>query len=99
MLNIGMELEKKLGHLVDFIKDKKCPNGPSEAKLKSQTKPCEDCGLIVTDRIVHKRVYRFRSKSEWRVQCRSCMCWQDPEGKFTITNDVAPSVFSKRFKK
>ena len=52
-------------------------------------KPCEDCGLVVSDRrlSIRKMKKTTRQPAHWRNYCETCKLYQHPITKqFTITN-------------
>ena len=58
--------------------------------IKHKPKPCEDCGDVVTNRIVHTRACNTPYK-HWRNQCGACKRFQNPdtgEYEFETSNQV-----------
>lgn len=52
-------------------------------KLKNTRRPCDDCGNIVDNRRVERRLYTsFRP--HWREECMSCHRYRDANGLFTM---------------
>ena len=73
---------KDLEHLLEFKVDTSCPNGPSKVCVKPRSQPCDDCGIIVSNRRVQHK--KYASAPHWRSQCMSCNLFKDENGNFTI---------------
>lgn len=67
-------------------------------RLKSQPRACEDCGLVVKDRVVTQTVYLF-PKKHWRIACSGCRKVKNPEtGDFDIEARRAQNHFTSILK-
>lgn len=76
-------------------------NNPTQAyqvtRLKPITKPCEDCGLVVENRVVSHKIYSF-PHAHWRTNCENCRRTKNPEtGKFDVDFKQSQSVFISFF--
>lgn len=60
------------------------------------TKPCEDCGQMITDRVVKFRLCELNSpKPYWKIKCHQCRRTRNPwTGEFNIEPDQVGRVFS-----
>jgi len=67
--------------------------------VKHQPKPCEDCGDVVTNRIVHTRACQLPFK-HWRKQCGTCRRFENPlNGKYEFeTSHQVHNVLVKQRK-
>jgi hypothetical protein len=66
-------------------------------RLKPIIKPCEDCGLVVENRIVSHKIYSF-PHAHWRTNCENCRRTKNPEtGKFDVDFKNSQSVFISFF--
>ncbi len=65
---------------------------PEHYRIKSlapQTKPCENCGITVTDRRIIHKIYD-RPYKHWRTKCFTCKKVRHPEtGEFTLPDAAA----------
>jgi hypothetical protein len=67
-------------------------------KIIHEPKPCEACGLIVTDRQTHKRLYQ-QPLPHWRESCRTCLKLKNPDtGCFDLTQKDSYNFYFQRFK-
>ena len=63
-------------------------------KLKPKTQRCEDCNLIVEDRVVIRKTYSF-PETYWRTNCQNCRRTKNPEtGEFDIDFDSVGAFFN-----
>jgi hypothetical protein len=68
-------------------------------QLKHQPRVCEDCRLVVENRVVSKRVHQYPQR-HWRESCEPCHKTLNPEtGQFDIDTDKSQSVFTSYFNK
>lgn len=55
-------------------------------KINHSPKPCEDCGMIVTDRTVTSRKHSI-PHHHWRKSCSACKMYFNPKsGKWDISS-------------
>jgi len=67
--------------------------------LKTEERPCEDCGKLVKDRTVSRKLLTS-PVDHWRVSCNLCKMSQNPEtGKFTVNNKIVQTFFRDYFLK
>ncbi len=67
-------------------------------KIKHQTRPCEDCGNAVTDRITHLRICQF-PEPHWRETCQNCGMTRNPDtGEFDLKGQQASNYFTTAIK-
>lgn len=71
---------------------------PVLEKVVPLTKPCEDCGIIVTGRTEEIRQYTF-PREHWRRQCAHCKLYWNPDTrKYDIDEETAKAFFRRRLK-
>lgn len=62
-------------------------------RVKHQPKACEDCHLIVENRVVQKKIYEYPLR-HWRENCSTCSKTRHPEtGLFDIDTERSQSYF------
>jgi len=63
-------------------------------KMKPVTAVCEDCELVVSDRVVDIKVYE-NPKQHRRKNCKACGLVQNPfTGKYTVANKESHSTYA-----
>lgn len=61
--------------------------------IHPKTEACEDCGNIVTDRVVYIKVCDF-PKPHWRESCQACKKTRNPvTGEFDLTSVEASNTY------
>lgn len=69
-------------------------------KLKSQPRPCPDCGKIVKNRRIDIRVYQTGPVPHYRGNCNICQKTKDPyTGEWTLACSRACSVYAEYYTK
>ncbi len=67
--------------------------GPVITKLKPQQRNCDDCGCVVTNRKVERKLH-FTNKPHWREHCVTCNLYKDPRtGKFSLTSKESQMIY------
>jgi hypothetical protein len=68
------------------------------ARIKPMIKACEDCGLMVEDRLVHVKIYD-NPYPHWRKNCISCKMTEHPlTGCFDTPSPTASKSISYELK-
>lgn len=61
--------------------------------LHPKIEACEDCDQIVTDRVIHSKVYQYPIP-HWRQQCQHCQLFQNPKtGVYDLTSQETSNAF------
>ena len=68
---------------------------PQIVNLFPITKPCEDCGSLVTNRTVtYRRCGTDTDRPYWKIKCTECRMHKNPwTGEFNIERDMVGRVF------
>ena len=79
----------------EFVVDK--TNNPTQQleikRLKHRPRVCEDCRLVVENRVVSKKVYQYPER-HWRESCQPCGRTRNPlTGEFDVETEKSQPVF------
>ncbi len=67
-------------------------------KLKPQIRNCEDCNLIVENRVTYIRICQY-PEAHWRETCQACGMTRNPDnGKFDLQGQDAKNYFTAAIK-
>jgi len=83
-----MDLQKLIQQGIIEEKEKTVAEeaAPPEYKIIHKPKPCEDCGTIVTNRILNTRLNKAPF-THYKRQCSICKKYENPEtGKFDLNS-------------
>jgi len=59
---------------------------PTIVKIKTCQRNCEDCGCVVTDRKVYRKL-NTTNRPHWRDYCTACKLYKDPRtGEFSLNS-------------
>lgn len=62
-----------------FVRDgRNTTLSPQILAIKREPRPCEDCGIIVQERVIEQKVYTTGG-AHWRKRCSACNKVQNPD--------------------
>jgi len=66
--------------------------------LKQESQPCDDCGKIVLNRVVVKKLLTYPIK-HWRNHCNNCNSTQDPRtGEYRLKGAASNNAWTRFLK-
>lgn len=67
--------------------------GVKVKRIKHKPQVCEDCHLVVVNRVVNKKIYQYPQR-HWRESCENCRKTRNPEtGVFDVDTEKSQPVF------